>query len=253
MGRMDGKVALITGGARGMGAASSRLLAREGARVVFGDVLDELGKAVEKEINNGGGDSTFVHMDVSKEADWHNAINTAVSKYGKLNVLVNNAGIGVFARIEDADEEEWDTTMAVNGKGAFFGIKNAIPEMRKADGGSIVNITSVAAQIGSPTGGATYTASKGAVRMLTKNTAVHYAKENIRCNSIYPGMVYTPMLEENMASANTAPADDRLKRIPLGRWGKAEDVAYAVLFLASDESSFVTGVELGVDGGIAIQ
>ena len=249
MGRMDGKVALISGGARGMGEASARLLAKEGAKVVFGDLRDDQGTDLERDIRDAGGEATYVHLDVTKEEDWRKAVETAIGKYGKLNVLINNAGIGLFNLIENTTEEEWDLAFAVHSKGTFFGTKHSIPEMRKAGGGSIINITSIAAQVASPTGGAAYAASKGAVRILTKNTAIHHAKENIRCNSIYPGMIFTPMMEEGLATGKGANAEERKKRIPLGRWGTPEDIANAVLYLASDESSFVTGVELGVDGG----
>ena len=253
MGRLSGKVALISGGARGMGAAEARLFAQEGAKVVFGDLRDEEGTKLEEEIRGLGGEATYIHLDVTKEADWRAATESTVSKYGKLDILVNNAGIGFPNRVDETSEEDWDRIMAVNTKGVFFGSKHAIPAMRQAGGGSIVNITSIAAHIGSPTAGAVYTASKGAVRLLTKNTALHHARSNIRCNSVYPGHIDTPMMREGPAIWGTNAMEERLSRIPLGRMGTPGDVAYAVLYLASDESSFVTGVELGVDGGITVQ
>ena len=252
MGRVDGKVAIVTGGARSMGAATARLFAREGAKVVFGDLRDDQGSQVEMEINASGMDSTYIHLDISQESDWQEVIRTALTKYGKLDILVNNAAMHSFDLVETATIEDWDTVMAVNARGTFLGIKHAVPAMRKSGGGSIVNITSMAAHVGSPTGGVTYTASKGAVRAMSRNTAIHYAQENIRCNSIYPGHIYTEAMAEALAGKGGTD-EERLKRIPLGKWGRSEDIAYAVLFLASDESAFVTGQELGVDGGITAQ
>src|SRR5919109_2541543 len=233
MGRLDGKVALISGGARGQGAAEAKLCAREGAKVVLGDVLDAQGKQVEAEIRAVGGEATYVHLDVTREADWREAIEAAVHSYGKLDVLVNNAGIVIRKGIEDTSEEEWDRIMAVNAKGVFLGTKHAIPAMRRAGGGSIVNISSTAGLVGSPYGSAAYTASKGAVRLFPKATAMQHAKDKIRCNSVHPGPIDTPMVR----GPQTDPA--RLvalqERVPRGRLGTSEDIAYGVLYLASDE------------------
>ncbi len=251
MGRLDGKVALISGGARGQGAAEAKLCAREGAKVVFGDVLDEQGKQVEAEIRASGGEATYVHLDVTREADWREAVETAVHSYGKLDVLVNNAGIVIRKGIEDTSEEDWDRIMAVNAKGVFLGTKHAIPAMRRAGGGSIVNISSTAGLVGSPYGSAAYTASKGAVRLFTKVTAMQHAQDKIRCNSVHPGPIDTPMLQESLAEPTRR--EDFLQRPPLGRIGTPEDIAYGVLYLASDESSFVTGSELVIDGGRTAQ
>src|SRR5437016_4223879 len=223
MGRLDGKVALISGGAKGQGAVEGRMFVREGAAVVLGDVLDDEGKKVEAEIRASGGKATYVHLNVTREADWRAAVATTVSSYGKLNVLVNNAGILFRSKIEETTEEDWDRIMAVNVKGVFLGTKHAIPAMRQAGGGSIINISSTAGLVGAPGGTAAYTATKGAVRLFTKSTAIQHAKEGIRCNSVHPG--------------------------PIGRVGTPEDIAYGVIYLASDESSFMTGSELVIDGG----
>jgi len=251
MGRLDGKVALISGGARGQGAAEAKLLAREGAQVVFGDVLDEEGRQVEAEIRTAGGDATYVHLDVTSEDDWRAAVALAEHTYGRLNVLVNNAGIVIRKSIEETTEDDWDRIMAVNVKGVFLGTKYAIPAMRQAGGGSIINISSTAGLVGSPYGSSAYTATKGAVRLFTKSTAVQHAKDKIRCNSVHPGPIDTEMMRDVLGDA--ALREERLRRIPLGRAGTTADIAYGVLYLASDESSFVTGSELVIDGGATAQ
>ncbi len=247
MGRLDGKVALISGGARGQGATETRMLVGEGAKVVFGDILDDEGRQVETEIHGAGGDATYVHLDVTREDDWRAAVATAVNTYGKLNVLVNNAGILIRASIEETTEDDFERIMAVNVKGVFLGTKQAIPAMRQAGGGSIINISSTAGLVGSPGETAAYSATKGAVRLFTKSTAVQHAKDNIRCNSIHPGPIATDMIKDMMDSQERW--DQRLRRLPMGRVGQPEDIAYGVIYLASDESSFVTGSELVIDGG----
>jgi cyclopentanol dehydrogenase len=247
MARLDGKVALISGGARGQGAAETRLFVREGAAVVFGDVLDDDGKKVEAEIRGAGGRATYVHLDVTREADWRAAVATAERAYGKLDVLVNNAGILFRASIEDTREADWDRIMAVNVKGVFLGTKCAIPAMRRAGGGSIVNISSTAGLVGSPGGTAAYTATKGAVRLFTKSTAIQHAREGIRCNSVHPGPIETDMIKDVLADPKAW--QGRLRRLPMGRAGTVDEVAYGVLYLASDEASYVTGSELVIDGG----
>ena len=247
MGRLDGKVALISGGARGQGATEARLFAGEGASVVLGDVLDDEGKKVEAEIHEAGGEAVYVHLDVSREADWRTAVETAVNRYGKLDVLVNNAGIVIRKGIEDTTEEDWDHVMGVNAKGVFLGTKHAIPAMRIAGGGSIVNISSTAGLVGSALGLAAYSATKGAVRLFTKSTAIQHARDSIRCNSVHPGPIDTPMLRSAVEGPDQL--EERMARVPLGRIGTTEDIAYGVLYLASDESSFVTGSELVIDGG----
>jgi NAD(P)-dependent dehydrogenase (short-subunit alcohol dehydrogenase family) len=251
MGRLDGKVALISGGARGQGETEARLFVREGAKVVFGDILDAEGQKVEAEIRASGGDATYVRLDVTSERDWRAAVETVVRQYGKLTVLVNNAGIIIRKGIEETTVEEWDRTQAVNVRGVFLGTKHAIPAMRQAGGGSIINISSIAGLVGSTYGSAAYIASKGAVRLFTKATAIQHAKDNIRCNSIHPGPIETAMIQDTLE--DEAFLQDRLRRIPLGRIGKVEDVAYGVLYLASDESSYVTGSELVIDGGATAQ
>src|SRR6266850_2021113 len=236
MGRLDGKVALISGGARGQGATEGRMFVRE----------DE-GKKVEAEIRANGGKATYVHLDVTREDDWRAAVATAVQAYGKLNVLVNNAGILFRAKIEETAVEDWDRIMAVNVKGVFLGTKHAIPAMRQAGGGSIVNISSTAGLVGAPGFTAAYTATKGAVRLFTKSTAIQHAKEGIRCNSVHPGPIATDMIKHVLD--NKAQWEQRLRRLPMGRVGTPEDVAYGVIYLASDESSYMTGSELVIDGG----
>jgi NAD(P)-dependent dehydrogenase (short-subunit alcohol dehydrogenase family) len=249
--RLAGKVVLISGGARGMGAAEARLFAREGARVVLGDVLEAEGKDVQADVVAKGGEAAFTRLDVTREADWEQAVALAVSRFGKLNVLVNNAGIGGASRIEDTTAEAWDRVMDVNAKGVFLGTKAAIPAMRRAGGGSIVNISSQLGLVGMDDSSPQYTASKGAVRLLTKTTALQYAREGIRCNSVHPGPIVTPMTERRRAEP--AVYQRMLSRIPLGRYGEPDEVAYAVLYLASDESAFVTGSELVIDGGWTAQ
>ncbi len=249
--RLDNKVALISGGARGQGAAEARLFAREGARVVIADILDEDGRKVEAEINELGGQCLYVHLDVTSETEWQDAVASVVGSFGKLDILVNNAGIFKQATVEETSESLWDEIMDINAKGVFLGTKAAIPEMRKAGGGSIINISSVAGLIG--TGySAAYGSSKGAVRLLTKATAIQYAKEGIRANSVHPGVIDTPMTAPNLL-ADDASRRHSISRHPLGRLGTAEDVAHGVLFLASDESSFMTGSELVIDGGLTAQ
>ncbi len=251
MGRLDGKVALISGGARGQGATEARMLAMEGASVVFGDILDDEGRQVEAQIRELGGDATYVHLDVTSESDWQSAVDTAVSAYGKLNVLVNNAGILIRKTLEETTGEDWDRIMSINAKGVFLGTRAAIPAMREAGGGSIVNISSTAGLVSSPSGSASYTATKGAVRLLTKSTAIQYAKEGIRCNSVHPGPIETDMIQDSLS--DPAQMELRMQRLPMGRVGKPEEVAYGVIYLASDESSFVTGSELVIDGGTTAQ
>ncbi|PYO01992.1 MAG: cyclopentanol dehydrogenase [Candidatus Rokuibacteriota bacterium] len=247
MNRLAGKVALISGGARGQGAAETRMFVREGAAVVFGDVLDDEGKKVEAEIRSSGGQVTYVHLNVTREVDWRAAVATTVQTYGKLNVLVNNAGILFRSKIEETSEADWDRIMAVNVKGVFLGTKCALPAMRQAGGGSIINISSTAGLVGNSGETAAYTATKGAVRLFTKATAMQHVKDNIRCNSVHPGPIATDMIKDVLESK--AAWEQRLRRLPMGRVGTPDEVAYGVLFLASDESSYMTGSELVIDGG----
>jgi 3alpha(or 20beta)-hydroxysteroid dehydrogenase/cyclopentanol dehydrogenase len=234
-----------------MGAHEARLFVAEGAKVVMGDVLDDLGRAVEAEINRSGGEAVYVHLDVTHEQGWREAVATALSRFGRLDILVNNAGVSGSARLEDVTLEEWNRVMAINSTGVFLGTKAAIPAMRKSGGGSIINISSQLGLVGTDNSSPQYQSSKGAVRLLTKTTAIQYAKEGIRANSVHPGPIETPMTEARRA--DPAVHAMTLSRIPLGRYGVADDVAKGVLYLASDDASFVTGSELVIDGGWTAQ
>lgn len=245
--RLQGKVAIITGGARGQGAAEARLFAREGAKVVVGDLLDDLGKPVAAEIGAQGQDAVYLHLDVASAADWQRAVDTAEQRFGKVDVLVNNAAIVLRKDIEETTAADWDNIMEVNAKSVFLGTQAVIPAMRRAGGGSIINISSISGlvAIGPPA----YIATKGAVRLFTKSTAIQCAADNIRANSIHPGSVDTAMRRDGLTDATPEEIQARIDQIPLGRVGTAEDIAYGALFLASDESSFMTGSELVIDGG----
>ena len=242
--RLEGKVAIVSGAARGMGAAEARIFAREGAKIVIGDLLEEEGMRVASEIGEAGGDALFVRLDVTDEASWRSAVTATVERFGKVDILVNNAAILRVQRLLETTEEIWDEVMDVNVKGTFLGAKAVIPEMRKAGGGSIINISSGAGITGSQRNTA-YHASKGAVRIFTKSAAIQYAGENIRVNSVHPGPIDTDMLASSLSTENARRPED----VPLGRAGRPEEVAYGVLYLASDESSFVTGSEVVIDGG----
>ncbi|MCL2346538.1 MAG: glucose 1-dehydrogenase [Desulfobulbus sp.] len=253
MGKLTGKVALITGAAGGMGAEMARTFAREGAAVMACDIADEAGKRLESEILAAGGRIKYCHLDVSLEKDWQGAVQEAVQRFGKLDILVNNAAIVPRnVSIEERTVEEWDAVMAVNARGVFLGTRAVIPEMRKAGGGSIVNLSSIAAIGQSQIMEACYAASKGAVRIFTKNTAAQYAKDGIRCNSVHPGPIDTPGMFRATYS-NPELLERRLSRIPLRRFGRMEEVVAGVLFLASDDASYTTGTELTVDGGALVQ
>ena len=252
MGRLDGKVAFISGGARGMGAEEARLFAREGAKVAIGDVLEEDGRRVEAEINESGGDCLFLRLDVTSEANWQDAIAATVSRFGALHILVNNAGIGgVGGLVEDTSVEDWDRVMDINGKGVFLGTKAAIPEMQTAGGGSIINISSQLGIVATDNTSPMYHASKGAVRILTKSTAIQFAPDGIRANSVHPGPVNTAMTERRREDPEAFAV--MRSRIPLGRFAEPIEIANAVLYLASDESGYVTGSEVVVDGGWVAQ
>ena len=258
MGRMDGKVAIISGGARGMGAEEVNLFAKEGAKVVFGDILDDLGQQVEADAREAGLDVAYIHLDVTSESDWDAIVALAEERYGRLDALVNNAGISISAgggahniAMEDTSVEDWDRVMDINSKGVFLGTKAAIPALRRAGAGSIVNISSIAGLSGAWSRSHPYNASKGAVRLFTKATAIQYAGEGIRCNSVHPGPIMTPMSSSTYADPEVAA--QRLALVPLGRRAHPIEVAYGVLYLASDEASFVTGAELVIDGGCIAQ
>ena len=252
MGKLDGKVALISGGARGQGAAEAETFAREGAKVVFGDIRDDEGRKVEAAIGAAGGAAVYVHLDVASEADWQAAVETATRRYGRLDILINNAAI-VIPRvpIEERSVDEWDRVMAVNARGVFLGTKHAIPAMRRSGGGSIVNISSVAGIGQSLHQEPAYAASKGAVRIFTKVTASQHARDGIRCNSVHPGPVDTEMFHSAFRDKDAM--QRRLDRIPMRRMGTVEEVVNAVLYLASDDASYVTGSELAIDGGALAQ
>ncbi|WP_410770441.1 SDR family NAD(P)-dependent oxidoreductase [Fontibacillus sp. BL9] len=246
MGRLDNKVAIITGAAGGMGKSDALLFAKEGAKVVITDIQEDKVLAAAEEINQNGGEALGVVHNVTSEEDWKRVVDEAIAKFGKIDILVNNAGISSPTPMMDTTVELWNKVMDINIKSVFLGQKYVIPHMIDNGGGSIVNISSIAGLTGG-NGAGPYTASKGAVRMLTKATAVDFAKHNIRCNSVHPGIIQTPMTEGLME-------DEKMKAwfhsvTPLPRLGLAEDIAAGVLFLASDESSYITGVELPIDGG----
>ena len=234
-----------------MGAAEARLFAAEGAMVAIGDVLEEEGRRVAAQIGEAGGKAIFLALDVTSESQWQDAIAATVAEFGKLDILVNNAGIGGHGTVENTTVADWDRGMDINAKGVFLGTKSAIPELRRAGGGSIINISSQLGLVGVDNSSPQYQASKGAVRLLTKSTAIQYAGEGIRANSVHPGPIVTPMTEAGRADPERN--ELTLSRIPLGRHGEPGDVAYGVLFLASDESSFMTGSELVIDGGWTAQ
>jgi len=243
--RLAGKVALVTGGASGMGAVEAKLFATEGAAVIVADVLDADGKRVVDDITGAKGRARYVHLDVTREPEWQSAVAAAVEAFGKLDVLVNNAGISGGIDRDIMSTTAWDRLMDVNAKGVFLGMKHAIPAMQKAGGGSIVNISSISGITGQAMVHMGYNASKGAVRVMTKSAAIQHATENIRVNSVHPG-VMPPMLTSNR---DPEARGRLLKGVPMKREGRLEEVAYAVLFLASDEASYITGAELAVDGG----
>jgi NAD(P)-dependent dehydrogenase (short-subunit alcohol dehydrogenase family) len=248
--RLEGKVALITGGASGMGKVASSMFAAEGAKVVLTDVSDDAGEAVAAEITQAGGQAAFVHADISKEADAKAMVEATVSRFGKLDVLYNNAGImmGTDGSVDTTEESVWDKTLAINVKGVAFGCKYGVPAMIASGGGSIINVASFVAWMGAATSQTAYTASKGAVLAMTREIAVEYARKGVRCNALCPGPIDTPLLAELLA--DPARRQRRFVHIPMGRLGQAEELAKAALFLASDDSSYMTGASLIVDGGI---
>ena len=215
--RLANKVALISGGARGMGAVEARLFTQEGAKVCIADILEEQGRALAAEIADAGGEAMFVRLDVNSEREWTEAVDAVVSAYGRLDILVNNAGIFQRANVEETSSADWDRMLSINGRGVFIGTKAAIPAMRAGGGGSIVNISSVAGIIGSA-GATAYNASKGAVRLLTKSTAVQHAAENIRANSVHPGPIETDMLD--LVFPEDGMREARALNIPLGVWAE---------------------------------
>jgi NAD(P)-dependent dehydrogenase (short-subunit alcohol dehydrogenase family) len=245
--RLSGKVALVTGAANGMGQSEALIFAREGAKVAVADLLETEGRQVADKIKAAGGQAIFVKLDVASEAEWEKAVKATVDAFGKLDVLVNNAGISGTFDPDTLSTSAWDKLMEINAKGVFLGMKHAIPAMQRAGGGSIINISSISGVVGQLGIHMAYNASKGAVRTMTKSAAVQYAKDNIRVNSVHPGML--PPMKSSKGSADPAWRDKMIRAVPLKREGRVEEVAHAVLFLASDEASYITGVELPVDGG----
>jgi NAD(P)-dependent dehydrogenase (short-subunit alcohol dehydrogenase family) len=242
--RLANKVAIISGAASGMGAATARLFAREGARVIIADVLEHEGRQVANAI---GDSARFEPLDVTKEDGWAAVVAATTRHFGKLDVLANNAGISGSAEQDFYSTEAWHRIMAVNATGVFFGIKYAIPAMVANGGGSIINLSSIAGIIGSEHVHMAYNASKAAVRLMTKSVAVQHAKDNIRANSVHPGVM--PPMRTSGRTADPAVRAERMRLIPMRRPGEVDEVAYAILFLASDESSYITGSEIHVDGG----
>jgi NAD(P)-dependent dehydrogenase (short-subunit alcohol dehydrogenase family) len=249
--RLQGKVALITGAAHGMGEAEAKMFAKEGAKVVVADVDQAAGQQVAAGIAEVGGEALFVRLDVTREEDWRKAVDTTVARFGKLDILVNNAGISGSSGVDPLSSEAWDRVMDVNAKGVFLGLKYAIPAMQKMGSGSIVNISSISGFVGQDYVHMAYNASKGAVRIMTKSAAVQYAKDGIRVNSVHPGVM--PPMQTSRVTANAEQRQRMLAQVPMGREGRREEVGYAVLFLASDEASYITGTEVVVDGGYLAQ
>lgn len=252
MGRLENKVAIITGAANGMGAATASMFAKEGAKVVLTDIQEDKMQELVAVIKEKGGEAMAVKHNVASGADWDRVRDETLKAFGKIDILINNAGItGDYTKsAELTDEEEWQKVIDINLKSVYLGVNRVIPIMKENGGGSIVNISSIAGLVGSG-GPFSYTASKGGVRLLTKNVAVNYGPDHIRCNSIHPGTIKTPM----SAPSLSVPAilDRMLQGIPLKYVGEADDIAYACVYLASDESNYVTGAELAVDGGYSAQ
>lgn len=244
--RLAGKIALVTGAAHGMGEAMARLFAREGARVVLADILDDEGRAIAAAINSSGGHALYLHLDVQDEVQWTEVMREVIARYGRLDVLVNNAGIS-GAVPDRLDLAHFDRMMAVNLRGTFLGVKFAIEEMRKTGGGSIVNFSSISGLIGQEFVHMGYNAAKAGIHVMTKSAAVQFGRDRIRVNSVHPGMM--PPMRTSVTAADPAVRARALAAVPLGRAGTAEEAAYAALFLASDEASYITGTEIIVDGG----
>lgn len=245
--RLKDKVAIVTGAASGMGAATARRFAEEGAKVVVADMLAAEGEAVAGSISGKGRTAVFQSLDVTDEQAWRAAVEATVERFGRLDVLVNNAGISGSATTDMFDTELWMRLMAINATGVFFGIKYAVPAMTAVGGGSIVNISSISGVVGQHQIHPGYNASKGAIRTLTKAVAVQQAKAKIRVNSVHPGIM--PPMRTSGATADPETRAKMMKSVPLGRPGEIDEVANTVLFLASDEASYITGTEIYVDGG----
>ena len=257
MDRVKNKVAIVTGGASGLGKSSAKLLAREGAKIVVSDIDEEGGKKVVQQIKEDGGEAIFIKQDVAKEDEWKNVIETTLETYGKLHILANSAGIGLGGTVEDVTLEDWKNLIDINLNGTFLGTKYGIKGMRKTDeGGSIINFSSIEGLIGDPNLPA-YNASKGGVTIFTKSAALHCAKQGygIRINSIHPAYIWTPMVENFLkAQGDVEEGKKQLESLhPIGHLGEPDDIGYGVVYLASDESKFMTGSELVIDGGYTAQ
>jgi NAD(P)-dependent dehydrogenase (short-subunit alcohol dehydrogenase family) len=250
MGRLEGKVALITGAASGMGKIAGSMFAREGARVVLADVADEIGRATAEEVTAAGGEAVYIHADVSKAQDAQTMVRAAMDRFGSLSVLYNNAGIfpADDGSVTETSEDTWDRVMNINLKGVFLGCKYGVPAMLESGGGSIINVASFVALLGAAAPQIAYTTSKGGVLAMTREIAIEFARKGIRANSLCPGPIETPLMAELLA--DPARRERRLVHIPIGRFGRAEEIVNAALFLASDESSYLTGATFVVDGGI---
>jgi NAD(P)-dependent dehydrogenase (short-subunit alcohol dehydrogenase family) len=246
MNRLEGRVALITGAASGIGKATAQRLAEEGAAVLVTDIQVEAGESTAGDINEAGGRAAFARHDVTSESDWEAACARAVEEFGALDILVNNAGMGDIKPIEETSLAEWERTVAIDQTGVFLGMKVAAPHLKRSEHASVINMSSIFGSSGGFGVSPAYHAAKGAVRTLTKNVALHWATEGVRVNSIHPGFIATPILEQ---SRNTPIWDGMTALTPMGRLGRPEDIAAGVAYLASDDAAFVTGLELYIDGG----
>ena len=245
-----GKVAIVTGGAQGIGAATAEAMAAAGAAIVVADILDEEGERMASHLRDIGYTARYEHLDVSEEANWAHVVEKTVAELGGLHVLVNNAGIGTMSDVETETREGWDRLIAINQTGVWLGMKMAAPRMRASGGGSIVNVSSIFGAVGGFGGSIAYHASKGAVRLMTKNAAIRYAKEGIRVNSVHPGFIDTPMIEQ----VKGTPVEQAiLANTPMGRLGTPAEIGAVIAFLASDAASDMTGSEIYVDGGWTAQ
>ena len=252
MGQVAGKVAIVTGGASGIGEACAETLAREGAAVLLTDIDDALGKDVVQRITKAGGKAAWLKHDVRDEAGWPGVIAEAERRFGRLDIMVANAGIGIMAPIAEMTLADWQRQQAINLDGVFLSIKHAIPAMKRAGSGSIVLMSSVAGLRGAP-GLAAYSATKGGVRLLAKSVALEHAHDNIRCNSVHPGIIATPIptgAEGNRRNAPIDPLERAAQSVPLPRVGEAQDIANGVLFLCTEAANYMTGQELVIDGGM---
>ena len=245
-GSLHNKVAVVTGAARGIGAASVRSLAQAGATVIATDVLDDEGEALARELCAEGYNVRYAHLDVTDEQQWRELVDRTGRELGRLDILVNNAGIGSMADVESETVEGWERTIAINQEGVWLGMKAAVPRMRDGGGGSVINVSSIFGAVGGFGASVAYHASKGAVRLMTKNAAIRYATDGIRVNSVHPGFIDTPLVAE---LKGTPVEGQIIEATPMRRWGRPEEVAELITFLASDAASYMTGSEVYVDGG----